>query len=1101
METRSETVRRGPLLLRRTTGWTSHRFGERRGEEDSVLALGGEVVLAGTVGRSETRRKRTGELFVKAELELEDGTSVRCVWWEARRAPRPGTRVQIRGEVRAYDGAVEVHVRETRPMGDQVPREFEHRLLRYYIACLEAEQMRQVEFNPDDAGGSFVLLTSGGAGLFTGEDVRMDLPADPAIVQWCRRRSMSGSAEQSFVGYPVVVGERERDGRAIRVIGPLFFLPLSVRPSGDGYVALLDGSLPELNAYALDLLGLAREEREGLVRAVEESEALEEADSPRARTRMWLDILASEGLVDRGLLEGSDELEPLRRDVGVSKTAILYAAERAAVIRHLVQDLEELAETEVKSLRQGPLGILLGAAPCPGTVPARPQPGVLPANLAQDEVISNALERPFTVVTGPPGTGKSQVLVNAVSAAMARGESVLFASKNNQAVDVVFRRLADVSARAAPIRAGASSRRGEVALRIQEALARTPERLSFAGALEAWRKVEVDLAPIYEQLARRESLERELHKREADYAEALRALPPGGETIEQPGLILSHVEEVRSLWPTTLRKPGLLPWRRARWRHAVQRVGELWSEVRAATAPVLALPAQPEPEAIDRLVELLRAAVRASTLKRARNEVKDELARLPERWELDERLTAARDQRTRVSRALFEAAWAACLGGASPEARSAATRFAEGFARLGRGERESVRRLFELVPDVISVFPVWGVTNLSARGNFPLRPGLFDLVIIDEASQCDIPSAIPLLFRAKRALIIGDPKQLTHVTTLRGSTDEALAARWGVDEGALTQFSYSRMSLFGLAAARVGEAPLFLDQHFRSRLAIIAFSNDHFYGSRLSILTEEPLPPSGPAVQWVHVPGRFDRGRHGRSVVNRPEAAAVVEELGRLAREMDLARVEVGVVTPFRAHAETIQEHVARDLPELADMLTVASAHRFQGDERGVIIFSPTVCADMPDYLWSFAADPNLVNVAVTRARERLVVVGDRFACLSRASVLKDLARYIEGLEGKGFQSPCELELYEALVGAGIPVLAGYEFEGRRLDLAVVSDTLKLDIEVDGAAYHRDARADVVRDRQLQDAGWQVLRFSAREVRRDLGACVEQIRERLEVPA
>lgn len=1066
---------------------------------DRVPAAGDEVVLTGTVGCWESRRRRTGELFVKADLALEDGSTVRCVWWEARRAPRPGTRVQVRGEVRTYDGVIEVHVRETRPVVEQVPAEFEHRLLRYYIACLEAEQMRQVEFDPADDGRSFVLLTSGEPGLFTGEAVRVELPRDPRVVQWCRRRSMSGPAEQSFIGYPVVVGERERDGRPLRVIGPLFFLPLSVRRRGQGYEAVLDGSVPELNAYALDLLGLGREEREGLVRAVEESEALEEADSPRERIRAWLDVLATEGLVDQARLVGSEELEPLREDLGVSKTAILYAAERAAVIRQLVQDLEELAETEVESLRRGPLGILLGARPCPEAVPARPQPCVLPTNLAQDEAISNALERPFTVVTGPPGTGKSQVLVNAVAAALARGESVLFASKNNQAVDVVFRRLADVSARAMPVRAGASSHRGEVALRIQEALARRRERLSLASALEGWRQLEGDLVPLYEQASRRMTLERELQHRDADYAEALRRLPPGADAIEAPGTILSHAEEVRALWPVTLRKPGLLPWRRARWRVAVRRVGELWPALRAATASVLELPAQPDPSAIDRVAELMREVVHVAALKRAVDEVQEQLDRLPERWELDDRLASVRDRRTGVSRALFEAAWATRLADASPQARSAATRFAEGFARLGRGERESLRRLLELVPDVLSLFPVWGVTNLSARGNFPLHPGLFDLVIIDEASQCDIPSAIPLLYRAKRALIIGDPNQLTHVTSLRGPAGDALAKRWRLGDREMTDFSYSRMSLYGLAAAREGEDPLFLDQHFRSRLAIIAFSNDHFYGERLSILTEEPPVSCGPAVQWVHVPGRFGRGPRGRSVVNAPEVAAVAEELRRLSQEMDLASASVGVVTPFRAHAEAIQERVARDLSELTEVLTVASAHRFQGDERDVIVFSPTVCEGMPDYLWSFASDPNLVNVAITRARQRLVVVGDRYACLSRESVLKELARYIEGLESHGFRSPCELELYEALVASGIPVRAGYEVDGRRLDLAVVRGPLKLDIEVDGAAYHRDARADAVRDRQLQEAGWQVLRFSAREVRRDVDACVARVRAVLDL--
>lgn len=1057
----------------------------------SDLPVGDEVVLTGTAGTQEIRRRKTGDRFVKAYLTLEDGSRVRCVWWEARRAPRPGALVQVRGQVRVYDGEREIHVRETRLITDQVPPAFEHRLLRYYIGCLETEQMRQVEFDPGGEGSAFILLTSGRELLFSGEEVRMDLPRDPPVERWCRRRTMSGPAEQAFIGYPVVVGERARDGGT--VIGPLFFLPISVRRKGQAYEVVLDGSLPELNVYALDLLGLSREEREGLVRAVEEDETLAGAGSPVDGIRIWLDVLAAEGLVDPEILEHDHDLEPLRTDRSLSKTSILYAAERAAVIHHLVEDLEELAETPVEQLRSGPLGILLGAQPSPHAVPPSPQPSILPTNLAQDEAISNALARSFTVVTGPPGTGKSQVLVNAVASAMARKESVLFASKNNQAVDVVFQRLADVSHRAVPIRAGAARLRSEVALRIQAALERPREVTPLGRALEEWRKVERDLAPTYEDATRRAHLELELRKREAAHREALGRLPPGAEAIEHPERLSEMVEKIRSL-----RRPRFLPWRRRRWRRAVRHVEELWSYVRGSVSSLLDLPPEPEPRSTDAAAELLRAAAHAAASKRNLEEVEANLRALPERWQLDERLAQMRDRRMQVSRSLFEAAWSSRLGDASPQARSAATRFAEGFARLGRGERESVRRLLQLVPDVLTMFPVWGVTNLSARGNLPLQPGLFDLVVIDEASQCDIPSAIPLLFRAKRALIIGDPKQLIHVTSLRGPADDALATRAGLTDEDMIQFSYSRNSLFGLAATRVHEAPLFLDQHFRSRLAIIAFSNDHFYGSRLSILTDERSARQlGPAVQWVDVPGRFARGPTGRSVVNAPEVAAVAEEIERLAQELDLSSNTIGVVTPFRAHAEAIKERVGGSIPELAGSLTVASAHRFQGDERDVIIFSPAVSDHMPEYHWRFASDPNLVNVAITRARVRLVVVGDRDACLSRPSVLKELARYIEAVEARGFQSPCELELYEGLVAEGIPVRVGYEVGAWRLDLAVIDGERKLDIEVDGAAYHRDARGDAVRDRQLEEAGWRVIRFSARDVRRDLLGCVRRVQESL----
>ena len=80
----------------------------------------------------------------------------------------------------------------------------------------------------------------------------------------------------------------------------------------------------------------------------------------------------------------------------------------------------------------------------------------------------------------------------------------------------------------------------------------------------------------------------------------------------------------------------------------------------------------------------------------------------------------------------------------------------------------------------LEVFPVWATTNLAAKTNLSLSPGLFDIVIIDEASQCDVPSALPLLYRAKHLVIIGDRNQLRHVATLHQDSDQEAAAQFGV---------------------------------------------------------------------------------------------------------------------------------------------------------------------------------------------------------------------------------------------------------------------------------------------------------------------------------
>jgi superfamily I DNA and/or RNA helicase len=91
-----------------------------------------------------------------------------------------------------------------------------------------------------------------------------------------------------------------------------------------------------------------------------------------------------------------------------------------------------------------------------------------------------------------------------------------------------------------------------------------------------------------------------------------------------------------------------------------------------------------------------------------------------------------------------------------------------------------------LAAQVANVMPGWAVTSLSAKGRVPFESGLFDLVVIDEASQCDIASVLPLLFRAKRAVIIGDPQQLRHISRLTAANDQAFKVAAGGESSSPT---------------------------------------------------------------------------------------------------------------------------------------------------------------------------------------------------------------------------------------------------------------------------------------------------------------------------
>src|SRR5205823_12695839 len=270
-----------------------------------------------------------------------------------------------------------------------------------------------------------------------------------------------------------------------------------------------------------------------------------------------------------------------------------------------------------------------------------------------------------------------------------------------------------------------------------------------------------------------------------------------------------------------------------------------------------------------------------------------------------------------------------------------------GSGRYDEGAgRKVFRRYYQLFPKVTKLLPCWAVTSLSARGRIPFAAGIFDLVVIDEASQCDIASALPLLFRARRAVIIGDPLQLKHVSTLAPQQDRLVLGAHGLAEGHAA-WAYSVNSLFDLARSLCRHEDIVsLRDHHRSHRDIIGFSNRHFYRGGLRVATDHErlkrAQAGAPAVRWVDAPGRVARPSRG-GAVNGPEAQALVAEARKLIVDLGYAGA-VGVVTPFRAQANRIRTLAQQDsdlAPRLAAAQFVAdTVHGFQGDERDVIFFS-----------------------------------------------------------------------------------------------------------------------------------------------------------------
>jgi very-short-patch-repair endonuclease len=302
-----------------------------------------------------------------------------------------------------------------------------------------------------------------------------------------------------------------------------------------------------------------------------------------------------------------------------------------------------------------------------------------------------------------------------------------------------------------------------------------------------------------------------------------------------------------------------------------------------------------------------------------------------------------------------------------------------------------------------------------------------------------------------------------------------------------------------------------LDVHYRSHPDIIEISNRLFYHGDLTVLTDPRHLHrlDMPAMSWHDVKGQAIRP-DGGSAFNRHEVEAVVANVVRLAHQREFTG-SVGVVTPFSAQARMIEGAIENALPEPDRMrirLSVGTAHRFQGDERDVMVFSPVVAEGLPvQSIGWLVGTPNLFNVAITRARSALLIVGDRAFCGGLEGPIGDLARYVaeldvrrqvESVGGRGdLHSEAEMRLFESLLRRGIEVVPKVRVQGYEADFVVYAGNTIINLECDGR-HHKDNRGrlrrqDRARDALIEAMGWRVLRVPAWRCLSEPGEVAKQL--------
>lgn len=932
-------------------------------------------------------------------------------------------------------------------------------LLDYYAATQRHDPRGQIEEFRERHGQNWHLFRSSGR-WWSGSELRLPTNALPeAFREGLARRNTNAAA----LGWPVCVFHGSSGASFV----PGLIIPAAWRFENDELILEVDACLPALNP---DWVRCVRANTGWSESALYDALLPEDEEIDLAavgeRMRHALATIGAAALRPGELAE-----ELFVPGNGIRNAAGIFLPDDGSFTKGAAEDLESLRSWDRNKRASTALSVLLETQDEDTIDPKSAENSIplLALNVltpSQRHAAEAALSEAITVIQGPPGTGKSQVILTLLISAVASGRTVLFAAKNHQAVNEVENRLRELIGDV-PLMVRARDAEGDRDVSFLDALGEIAKGESWTptagGDPQSSMRVLLQGAEKQTELIRTADKLNKLHIEASDLAERLDLFRKHESKDENDGTpplsgwprLFRWLVELFGLNSSTI---GELP-ENATQRQVERRLVAVKSEIASKSVPMA------DQSADKAFIEDLRGSLQKFALRITTPDDND-------------RIFAAE----RLKEIQFE-------------------------------KKKSARRMHaEDAMLVLRHRPIWAISTLSVPSRVPLVPCLFDYVIFDEASQCDVASALPLMARARKAIIVGDPMQLRFIPSLGKSAEHALMDAAGLPPKGRASVAQSVNSLFDFSDRRPVARRIFLADQFRSAPAIVDYLNADFYGGRLINRKEDSdfKTPSDykPGLAWEDVPGHVTRNESGN--INKLEAERIAALVRRLADDKAF-KGSVGVISPFNSQVAEIQTAIGvavsdKDCDRLN--LLVATVDKWQGAETDVVFFSLVLAGGSPMSAKSFLQkERRRLNVAVSRARAVCVIVGD----LSYARTCG--IRHIEFLAKRAttpwsppklglFDSEWERRLDTAMRARGWQPHSQYPVGTRYLDFALLANGRKLDIEVDGRRWHTDASgnrkvADILRDREMRTRGWDVMRFWVHELARDMEGCLDRIQQKL----
>ena len=433
---------------------------------------------------------------------------------------------------------------------------------------------------------------------------------------------------------------------------------------------------------------------------------------------------------------------------------------------------------------------------------------------------------------------------------------------------------------------------------------------------------------------------------------------------------------------------------------------------------------------------------------------------------------------------------------------------------------DNLRRTPDNFKQIANLIPIWIMELDDASRIIPLEPNFFDYVVLDEASQCNIAYALPVMYRAKKVIFVGDSEQMRDSTvTFKSNRDfDELATRFKIPEDKQIKATGSSVQSVLDIAYKRGFPDKTLRYHYRSPIELIGFCNENFYkpkGKELFVVNNSHLMYKNTNRTMLVHPIISDWKSEIDDHINVAEAEYILNFFRDLRSTKEYSNKSIGILSFFSKQAGYIRSLFEKaGFKEDVDNYKVTNIEGVQGDEKDIIIYSFVIrkidqknkYVPLTGEGGDIKGDINngRVNVAFSRAREQV------HACVSMPIDeipeniwIKKYLQYVEAngvidndtIKLKPFDSYFEESFYNTLrnnLDQKYRIQNQIESCGFKIDFVVsnIASGKRIAIECDGPCHFADEvdeasgmyiESDEHRQRVLESAGWKFFRIKYSE--------------------